>query len=178
MDVKCYDVELQKQKEKLKQLTRISEVTNEDSSAHTTTTPDGFISSRTASKGQVIKNPTVQNQTKSGRSTESEKRKLSSDTDTPLFGHHASEIGTADLDLNINYVEEAKQIAISIFCEYIAHDGRFHIDLDPKIRCELFIKFGCNFIKTSYTETNPPKESDPEFDSDLYNSSMIDETIL
>ena len=40
-----------------------------------------------------------------------------------MFEHIVTEIGLDQVDLDTNYIEEAKKIAIQIFSSYIAHES-------------------------------------------------------
>ena len=49
---------------------------------------------------------------------------LGGEKDVALFDHMASEIAI-DLNLDTNFIEEAKNIAMEIFCNYIGHESNY-----------------------------------------------------
>lgn len=57
------------------------------------------------------------------------------------------------MDLNKNYHEEAKNIAIGIFNEYLKTNARNRIEMEPALRCQIYKKFGCIFGDLSFPST-------------------------
>lgn len=75
-----------------------------------------------------------------------------------LLSSHGAEgasQGLSNLDLNRNYHEEAKKIAIGIFNEYLKINARNGIDMDAGLRCQIYKKFGCRFQNHDSSQSTP-----------------------
>ena len=77
-------------------------------------------------------------------------------------------VSNISVDNDIDYAKGAKTIAINIFDEYIRNDANNLVLLDKKIRCSIFLKFGCELENIQEDGTDP----------NHYNTEMINEDIL
>ena len=58
------------------------------------------------------------------------------------YASDISPISVSSLNLNIDYKEEAKQIAIAIFNEYLRDSADYRIQMDETMKVNIFKKFG------------------------------------
>jgi hypothetical protein len=82
----------------------------------------------------------------------------------------SSMISNISFNENVDYVEESKFYAITIFDEYIRNEGNSWVDIDDQIRVEIFQKFGCEIREDADTENGLLPE---HFDSELINEQTL-----
>ena len=73
-----------------------------------------------------------------------------------------------------DYVGAAKAVAIDIFDQYLRKESKNEVEVDDKIKIQVFMKFGCEYKQSEnesfYMEDDP---SLSKFNTDLINEEIL-----
>jgi hypothetical protein len=79
-----------------------------------------------------------------------------------------SMISNLSIEAENNYHNISMEIAIDIFDEYLRRDADYEVEVDGKLKCQIYAKFGCETVSDITSKLNPFS----------YNTEMINEEIL